>query len=302
MDYSSSPDSLLLSPTKARQAAIQAKEWAYVNSWLTRKYSPRPVPSFERNEDTLRALLVIAAANDVADEETSLIRRAREEVVKAYKQSELQYVSSKNQQDQMIRENDLLEDIESHLDDAAAANLNDLAETAVGLGKPTAEIADLAPSILGLNIEEMEVMDQIRKAMNLQSYLECELQTTQGKLGDLKTNAAYKTPNNLSEQTTEWTRSTKLLAVKVSEYHDRISSSQRNIYSEGPTIDDITREEQEVLKLRENIKGLESKIKSYHHLPPDVSQARDKYKDLERKLHQLKTQRDEMFEGLMNTR
>lgn len=67
----------LLSPAKARQAAIQAKDWAYVNSWLSRQYAPKPIPSFERNENTLRTLLALAVANDAADEEATLLH-ARE--------------------------------------------------------------------------------------------------------------------------------------------------------------------------------------------------------------------------------
>lgn len=300
MDYSHSLDSPLVSPAKARQAAIRAKEWAYVNSWLTRTYSPRSVPPFERNEDTLRALLAIAAANDAADEEDNLVQRAREELVQAYRQSELQAASSGDHADQILREDDVLEHIEAHLDDLATANLDDLAESAVELSQPTAEGADLVHSILGLSVEKTEVMDQVQKVEALQGYLDRELRATQEQLEELKTNAAYKTPDNLTEQTAEWTRGTKLLAAKVSEYHDRISSSQRNIHSDGPTIDDIGKAEENILKLRETIKELESKIKGFHDLPPDTLQARDKYKDLEYKLSQLQGQRDRMFESLVN--
>ena len=61
--------SLSFSPSKARAQRAQAAEWAQVDSWLSSKYQGRSVPSFERNEDTLKALLALVSANEKADEE-----------------------------------------------------------------------------------------------------------------------------------------------------------------------------------------------------------------------------------------
>ena len=65
----------LFSPSKARQQQAAAKDWSYVDGWLARKYHPKPVPRFERNDDTLQALLALAAFNEKADEEEELVER-----------------------------------------------------------------------------------------------------------------------------------------------------------------------------------------------------------------------------------
>ncbi|KAK5007655.1 hypothetical protein LTR16_002090, partial [Cryomyces antarcticus] len=80
-----SPDwaaSALFSPSKARQQAAQAKDWAYVDGWLAAKYAPKPAPAFERNSDTLTALLALAAGNEEADERREMVERVEEEALR----------------------------------------------------------------------------------------------------------------------------------------------------------------------------------------------------------------------------
>lgn len=74
--------SALFSPSKARQQQAQAKDWDYVTTWLRKKYFPKPIPNFERNEETLQALLDLAAFNERADEEQELIERVEREALK----------------------------------------------------------------------------------------------------------------------------------------------------------------------------------------------------------------------------
>lgn len=59
----------LFSPSKAAEQQRLAKDWTYIHSFLRRKYpAPSRVPKFEENEETLIALLALAAANEKADE------------------------------------------------------------------------------------------------------------------------------------------------------------------------------------------------------------------------------------------
>ena len=69
------PASALFSPSKARQQRALAQDWAHVDSWLSSRYAGR-IPSFERNEDTLKELLALVAANERADEEQELVMAA----------------------------------------------------------------------------------------------------------------------------------------------------------------------------------------------------------------------------------
>lgn len=278
----------LLSPAKARQAAIQAKDWAYVNSWLSRQYAPKSIPPFERNEDTLRTLLALAAANDAADEEATLLHRAREEAVEGFKAHEAAEDTQKKE---------LLDEVEHCLDDNGTQNLEDLAETTAALGALSSETTDLGQSIIELTKEEFDAREQVSKVEMLQKYLERELAMLQEQLEMLKSDKAYDTPANLPALTAEWTRGTKLLTAKVGEYRDRIASLERN-KSKGPTIEEVIAEEQTVVKIRDMVKTLEDRVRMFHDLPKDVPAARGQYRQLERELAQLIRERDSMFEKM----
>ncbi|KAJ5823407.1 hypothetical protein N7447_005747 [Penicillium robsamsonii] len=281
-------DSPLVSPAKARQAAIQAKDWAYVNSWLNRQYAPKPVPKFERNENTLRVLLTLAAANDAADEEAALQQRAHEEAVQAYKiREEFERKDPHEQQ-----KNQLLDEVEMCLDDTGRCDLEDLADSAVALGNTLdPSPGDLGQSIVELTVEEFEAQEQIAKVDTLHSYLQRELARLQAEFEELKTDVAYETPSDIQSLTSEWTRGTKTLAIKVGEYQDRITSLEK-IQPRGPTIEELMAEEENVIRMRETVKALQGRVRAYHDLPKDTPGARTKYKELERELGQLKRQRD----------
>lgn len=291
-------DGSLASPTKARQAAIQAKDWAYVNSWLSRQYAPKPVPHFERNEDTLRVLLTLAAANDAADEEASLQHRAREEAVQTFKLHEEFEAKDSHQ----LQKKEILDEVEMCLDERGRNTLDDLADAAVTLGNtlsPTPE--DLSQSIVELAAEEFDAQDQMAKVDMLHRYLQKELLRLQEDLEDLRSDKAYETPADTQSLTSEWVRGTKVLSTKVGEYQDRIASLERN-QPRGPTIDQLMGEEESIIRLRETVKSLEGRVKAFHYLPTDVPGARARYKELERELGQLTRQRDTMFGNLVERR
>jgi HAUS augmin-like complex subunit 1 len=279
------------SPTKARQAAIQAKDWAYVNSWLGRQYAPKPVPHFERNGDTLRVLLTLAATNDAADEEASLQHRAREEAVQTFKLREKAEATDAYER----QKNEILDEVEMCLDERGRTNLDDLADAGVTLGNtlnPTPE--DLSLSIVELTAEEFDAQDQMAKVDNLHRYLQKELVRLQGDLEELRSDKAYEMPADTQSLTSEWVRGTKVLSTKVGEYQDRIASLERK-QPHGPSIDDLMVLEENVIRLRETVRSLEGRVKAFHDLPKDISGARARYKELERELGQLTRQRDTMF-------
>ncbi|GLA27551.1 hypothetical protein CBS147346_6166 [Aspergillus niger] len=281
-------DSPLLSPAKARQAAIQAKDWAYVNAWLSRQYAPNPVPSFERNEDTLRTLLALAAANDTADEEATVLHQAREQAVESFK------VREEGEEKQKV---EILDEVEHSLDDNGRRHLDDLAETTAVLGALGTNTRDLGQSIIELTVEEFNAQQQMSKVQALHDYLERELATLREQLLDLKTNEVYETPANLPALTAEWTRETKMLNAKAGEYQDRIASLQRS-KSKGPTLAEVIAEEQGVIRMLESTKALVERVQKFHDLPKDVRGAQVQYKELEQELETLTQQRDTMFEKL----
>ena len=76
----------LFSPSKARQQRAQAQDWAQIDSWLSYKYAGRTVPSFERNDATLKALRELSIANERADEERAIKERLEREALKELEQ------------------------------------------------------------------------------------------------------------------------------------------------------------------------------------------------------------------------
>lgn len=279
----------LVSPAKARQAAIQAKDWAYVNSWLSGQYAPKPVPPFERNEDTLRTLLALAAVNDAADEEATLLHHAREEAVEGFKAREAAEETQKKE---------LLDEVEHCLDDNGRQSLEDLAETTIVLGGLSAETSDLGQSIIELTKEEFDAREQVSKVEMLEKYLGRELASLQEQLETLKSVEIYDMAANLPALTAEWSRGTKLLATKVGEYRDRIASLERN-KPKGPTIEAIIVAEKNVVKFGEMVQTLEDRIRSFHNLSTkDIPEARAQSRQLERELSQLIRKRDAMIENM----
>ena len=72
----------LFSPSKARQQRAQAQDWAQIDSWLSYKYAGRTVPTFERNEETLKVLRELSMANERADEERAVFERVEREALR----------------------------------------------------------------------------------------------------------------------------------------------------------------------------------------------------------------------------
>ncbi|PGH29888.1 hypothetical protein GX50_07358 [[Emmonsia] crescens] len=291
MDPTSPMDTLLISPSKARQAASRAKDWAYINSWLNRKYAPNPVPHFERNEDTLKTLLALAAANDAGDDEEALLHAAREETIRNLLAQEETSPDSPTE---------LLDIIESNLDDKGAKFLDELAETAVLLGTFTTSIGDLGHRIVDLTREEFDAAEQVRKIELLQSYLDKELETLRAQLKELKNEERYEIPADLPVQTADWVRGTKLLSAKVEEYHDRISTFEKIGRDKGLRIEELMVEEESVVRLRETVKTLEGNVKMFQGLPPNVQEAKKELERVENDYRNLVRKRDTMFENLVN--
>ncbi|KAF7713576.1 Uncharacterized protein PECH_007586 [Penicillium ucsense] len=287
------PNGALASPTKARQAAIQAKDWAYVNSWLSRHYAPKSIPPFERNEDTLRVLLALAAANDAADEEAELQNHAREGILDLCRTRKASDANDAH----CRQKREILDEFEMGLDGTSRSNLEDLAGTAFVLSQcsnPT--LQSLSQSVVELTVEEFDMQNQLAKVHALHQHLQREFEQLELDLRELRSNPSYETPSETQSSTSEWVRNTKILSAKVGEYQDRIALLERNQLN-GPTIEEVMMEEQNVVRLRDDVRCLESHVRAFHDLPVDVTGAHAHYREMEQKLKNLRRQRDAMLDS-----
>lgn len=286
-------DSPLISPSKARRDAVQAKDWSYVSNWLAKKYAPQPVPRFERNHDVLRELLALVAANDASDGEVELLHRARTGELEQYE------AAQDHAADDPIR--DLLAEVEESLDQKGTDALRDLAETCVALGTLDTDPVTLEKRTVDLATEEFDRAEELRKVGDLQAYLERETASLKAEMQALQDSREEGVTEHLQQQTTQWNRDTKQIGMKLAEYKERIAALER-VKVVGPSIEDVKFEEQEAQALQARIKGLERQLNDYHGLPPDLEASKEEYQRSQRELQTLTRRRDELWERLVQSR
>ncbi|KAI5919708.1 hypothetical protein F4810DRAFT_471499 [Camillea tinctor] len=220
----STPQAAIFSPSVARAAASTAKDWAYVDDWLRSKYAllKRRPPPFERNPETLRALLALAAANEAADEERQQLARVEEaalEEVRRAAEHEAQAAERRQRREDAKGEEDedeptidgalLASDLLHAVDDALSREgrtaLDAMADVAVELGiapqassssssssSTTPSISStLTPESLGLRFVELQGsaydIDQAAHRVDmLRRYLDAESARTTALLSSLR--------------------------------------------------------------------------------------------------------------------
>ena len=295
----SQPLSPLVSPSKARHDVARAKDWSYVTTWLSKLYAPRPVPIFERNDDVLKALLELVAANDATDEEAALLHRAqREELERCEEAQQRKSGAAVASTGVGSPASEILAQVEASLDAEGSRSLNELAETSAMLGALETSAPAVGERIMEVTREGFDLEDQLRRVGDLQAYLERELAALKTDLEGLKSSQDEGRTERMQRETTQWTRETKQIGMKLSEYKDRLASLER-ITVVGPKIEDVRELEGEVLTRQERIKVIEKQLLDYQGLPPDLEAAKGEYERSRKELQSLMKRRDELFETLV---
>ncbi|KAH3961153.1 hypothetical protein HBI70_213790 [Parastagonospora nodorum] len=288
----------LFSPSKARQQRAQAQDWAHIDSWLSYKYSGRSVPTFERNEETLKVLRELSMANERADEDRAVIERVEREALK-----ELDEVARNSTDTQ------LLSTLKASLTPEGEQALAALAGTAVAINTPTARPENIAHALIQHTITSQNLTNQLSHIETLQTYLNKQHAVLRAQLNELGTNPALTAPSSLQRQTTEQARQTKHLRSKIREYEDKLSSLQSNqsrsmtpgskYIGSAEAIGEMLEQQKALDELRERVEGLESEVGGFAGLPADKEMARKEVGKLEVRLDEVRRRRDELFEGLV---
>ncbi|KAF2000991.1 hypothetical protein P154DRAFT_545272 [Amniculicola lignicola CBS 123094] len=289
----------LFSPSKARQQRLQAQDWAQIDSWLSYKYAGRTVPTFERNEETLKVLRELSMANERADEERTVHERLEREALKQLEKDE----ESRNPDDKEI-----LETITAHLTSEGSAALHALASTTVALNTPNTSPETIAHMLIQHTVTGQNLKNHIQHIQTLQAYLQTQHSLLRRQLSELQSNPAFTTPANLPRQTTDTVRQTKHLRSKIREYEDKLSSLQssqsrvnkspRDV-SSSDAIMEMLEQQQSLDELRERVEGLEKEVDVFGGLPADKEAARKEVGRLEVELDQARRRRDGKFEELV---
>lgn len=281
--------SAIFSPTLARQAIATTKDWNYVDSWLSKQFSPGSAPPLERNAETLKALLALAAVNEAADEERELLTKAETKALNELKQHEASLPHA-----------ELLEALEDNLTKDGKDSLDALAETATILKFPLANVEDMAQRIVDLQVTSFNIAQASQRVAILHDHLKGELELATKMLEELE-GEDYQASPTKTKQTSDYQRKAKLLATKLPELTKRISSLAHSD-TMGPvqtSIQDIDAEERKFKAVLATVKDLEAQVKSYHGLPHDAELARHELERLREELWKSTEERDGMFEGLV---
>ena len=277
----------LFSPSKARAQQAQAKDWAAVDAWLTKKYAPaRRPPIFERNEETLEALLTLATLNEAADEQRALVDRVQKAALQAFRNAVVEGGRSQA---------DLRDFFRAMEGDEGLATL---AKTVVALDVSDARTETLASAVADLTAQKFAAEQLIERADDQLRGLRAERSKADQQLRELK-DGAFRPAEGLPEQTTEWVRSAKQLRAKIGEYDERLAAMNATP-APRVKIEDVKRQSDELAAQQSQLKDLEVQMEAFQSLPTDAKAARAKLESAREELRKLTKERDGLFEQLVD--
>ncbi|KAI2627509.1 hypothetical protein GGR54DRAFT_636637 [Hypoxylon sp. NC1633] len=300
----------IFSPSVARAAASTAKDWSYVDNWLQNKYAGSSFnrgkpPSFERNPETLKALLALAAANEAADEDREQLARFEESALDEVRAAERHQELKRKQAEELVVPggeaivNDLLAAIRDGLTKEGKTALDSMAAMAVELG-----VAHASPEALGAKYVELqgrafEVDDAFERVNLLQQYLVRESARMDAFIDELQRGGAYQLKPDLARQNLELQRKIKSVATGLPELRQQIIALEKSIGVPGLAVEEVREDEEAYLELLARKKGLDAQVKAFAGLPPDIEAARVGLDALRTELRDATEQRDANFEKLV---
>lgn len=287
----------IFSPSVARIAASTARDWSYVESWLRAKlqlFPDRSLPAFERNPDTLKALLALASFSEAADEERQLVARAEAEALRDVTSS----TTTQGEEGGSVRDV-LLETIEDELPKDGKVALEGMAAMAVQAGTIFPEPEDLGRRMLDHQKAIFEAEQMKCRAETLDRHITADAAATT-KLVKTLQGDEYTPRPGLAKQNLDQQRKAKASAAQLPDLRDRAASlAASHDAGAHPTIQDIVAEEKDFLELLGRKRQLDLQLASFEGLPGDPDMARAELEALQEQLTGATSRRDAVFEGLV---
>ncbi|KAK8120053.1 hypothetical protein PG999_004173 [Apiospora kogelbergensis] len=298
------PQTAIFSPSVARAAASTAKDWSYVDNWLkTRCAGVRTVPKFERNPDTLRALLALASHNEAVDEERHQLAQLEKAALDEVKAADAAKDAARQAQQQgtvkgELVADDILDAIEENLTREGRTALDAMARMAVELGMafPTSET--LGARYVELQAKVFELEQTLDRVALLQKYLDRESRTMDGFIQDAR-GPEYRPAADLAKQNLDLQRQIKTMSAKLPEIGQQLAALEKSVAIPNLTVEHVKKDEDAYLDLLATKKELDAQAKAFAGLPPDVEAARVELEALRAQLRDATARRDAIFEGLV---
>ncbi|KAK7700476.1 hypothetical protein SLS64_010870 [Diaporthe eres] len=297
------PDAAIFSPTVARLAASTAKEWNYVDGWLASKYNGRTPPQFERNPETLKALLALATINETSDENRHLVGQVDAVALQDFKAARDAKHAGGDESEQVPIDLAAFKDefyaaLEDNLTTEGRTALDAMASSAAHLGMAYPEPARLAGAMLDLQTRIFDLEQAAARVGTLQRLAESESARLDELLEEVRGDE-YRPPADLARQNLDLQRKIKAMAKRLPEVQDKAASLARTVGVPEPTIQQVREQEGKYLESLDLRRRLDQQVNEFEGLPADVDRARQQLDRLRDELHSITERRDAVFEGLV---
>ena len=290
------------------------------------------MPSFERNSDTLKALLALAAANEAADDSRQQIADLEAAALAKLNNNNKKSSSSfagdqtttattaavKDQEDPPIADvyqeskQAILSALSTSLTPSGKEALTSLSHLSQTLSLPPSQASPLklASSLLSLSTE-LNNLEQTQQRLDLLSQHVTRATASIDKLLlQLRKDPGYSPAAGLAKENLEVQRRIKtltgqtlpLLRERVANLAGVVAESESGaVGDEGGmvTVEQVRKEQEAYLELLRRKQELDVRLREFHGLPPDTEQARRELEGLREELRSLTSRRDEAFEGLV---
>ncbi|KAH6653712.1 hypothetical protein BKA67DRAFT_257097 [Truncatella angustata] len=297
----------IFSPSIARAAASTAKDWAYVDAWLKTKFPGQKVPPFERNVDTLKALLTLAAHNESADEERHQLARIEASALQEVKAAEAEAVKRRQAYQSSGGEanlsaesvaDDVLQAVESRLPKDGSAALDAMADMAIELGVAYPTPEELACNFVELQARSFELEQMTGRVALLQKYLDRESAAAETFLREIQ-GEEHQLPIDLDKRNLELQRLVQTMSLQLPELRKQVLSLETSVSLPKTTVEDVRQDEEGYLELLAKKKDLDAQLQAFAGLPPDIEAARQELEHLRTELRTATHRRDAGWEGLV---
>lgn len=288
----------IFSPSVARLASSAAKDWNYVDSWLSSKFPNRSPPPFERNPETLKVLVALAALNESVDEDHGLISSVETSALQTLSNAEDGEESRSNAllaSPAAVAES-IMAAIESDLSREGHSAFDSLATTSVELG-----IAFPAPAAMGRKVADLHMcLFQLKRALSRTDVLREHVDDQSSKLQsrfEEQERDGYRPSTSLARVNLELQRKIKTGASRLQDTKEKFTSALGQLPE--PAVQQLEDNEAVFLGLLEYDKVLGKQTKYFQDLPPDTELAKQQLEALRTELHSATQKRDIVFEGLV---
>lgn len=277
----------MFTPSATRLTTPTARDWTYAETWIDQKVRGHSVP-FERNADTLRALLALATYSQTAEEHRQIFNKASAETstTKVYSKSRL-YASQEEYRCELVSV------IEQALPEATAAVIHSHATALLSISE---QQGNLLARILALQTEIDALQTTSAISNSLEAQLSREFSTIQDIGRQHRTTAGHFL--QFAAKNAQLRQSVDMNVAASFETTNRCSAGQRRAGVRF-LVEDVVGEEQRYLTLLKQKKDLDLHLATFQGIQTDPNEAKAELDALRSQLDGMVARRDAAFDGLV---